>query len=255
MATLVVDAVASARLSRQFEQALRRSPARDAAAEARRFVGYLCDRLERNNRALCVGPVEGRPGAYEAGRAARQGESVLLTCMFLLDDLAWRVGRQTICEHLAATNTLAGRALARRLEMRPNHELRISSVRFCITGAQTRAIEAATVAAPHAGTGAVQATLAFNGSYPGRLCIGLCVENAGVRTAHFVAAHARLYARYARSEGYVPANGDAFGFLERVAGCEGQVLAMRGFEIMELLRGVDPRGRDPLEAKIICRLV
>lgn len=53
MSTLVVDAVASARLSRQFEQALRRSPARDASFEARRFVSYLCDRLERII-ALCV---------------------------------------------------------------------------------------------------------------------------------------------------------------------------------------------------------
>src|SRR5690349_3546099 len=102
MSTLVVDAIASARLSRQFEQALRRSPARDASFEARRFVSYLCDRLERNNRALCVGQVEGRATAYDVGRAARQGESVLLTCMFLLDDLAWRIGRQKIAEYLGA---------------------------------------------------------------------------------------------------------------------------------------------------------
>ncbi len=253
MSTLVVDAIASARLSRQFEQALRRSPARDAGFEARRFVSYLCDRLERNNRALCVGPVEGRATAYDVGRAARQGESVLLTCMFLLDDLAWRIGRQKIAEFLAATNTLAGRALARRLELRENREIRISSVRYCVSGG--RAMEALAATAPHAGTGAMQATLAFNGSYPGSMCAGLVIENPGVRTAHFVAAHARLFARYARSENFVQASGDAFGFIERVAGCETQVLAMRGFDIMELLRGVDARGRDPLEARIVCRLI
>lgn len=255
MSTLVVDAIASARLSRQFEQALRRSPARDASVEARRFVGYLCDRLERNNHAICVGPLEGRTGAYECGRAARQGESVLLTCMFLIDDLAWRVGRQRICEYLAQTNTLAGRALARRLESRANHEIRIGAVRFCATDKNARAMEALAISAPHAGTGAVQATLAFRGEYPGRLCIGLVIENPAVRTTHFVAAHARLFARYARGEGFVAANGDAFGFLERVAGCESQILAMRGFDVMDLLRGADPRGRDPLEARVICRLV
>lgn len=253
MSTLVVDAIASARLSRQFEQALRRSPARDAGYEARRFVSYLCDRLERNNRALCVGPVEGRTSSYDVGRAARQGESVLLTCLFLLDDLAWRIGRQKISEYLAATNTLAGRALAKRLELRDNREVRISSVRFCVNGA--RAMEALAIAAPHAGTGAVQATLAFNGSYPGSMCAGLVLENPGVRTAHFVAAHARLFARYARGENFVQAPGDAFGFIERVPGCEAQILAMRGFDIMELLRGVDARGRDPLEARVICRLI
>lgn len=253
MSTLVIDAVASARLSRQFEQALRRSPARDASYEARRFVGYLCDRLERNNRALCVGPVEGRVSSYEVGKAARQGESVLLTCMFLLDDLAWRIGRPKIAEYLAATHTLAGRALAKRLEQRENRELRIASVRFCIPNG--RSMEALAIAAPHAGTGAVQATLAFNGAYPGAMCAGLVIENPGVRTSHFVAAHARLFARFARSEGFFPASGDAFAFLERLPGCESQVLAMRGFDIMELLRGADSRGRDPLEARIICRLI
>ncbi len=253
MSTLVIDAVASARLSRQFEQALRRSPARDAGFEARRFVSYLCDRLERNNRALCVGQVEGRANAYDVGRAARQGESVLLTCMFLLDDLAWRIGRHKIAEYLAATNTLAGRALGKRLEQRENRELRISSVRFCVSGG--RAMEALAVAAPHAGTGAVQATLAFNGNYPGSMCAGLVVENPAVRTSHFVAAHARLFARFSRAEGFIQAPGDAFGFLERLPGSETQVLAMRGFDIMELLRGVDERARDPLEARIVCRLI
>ena len=75
------------------------------------------------------------PGsAWLLGRAARQGESVLLTCMFLLDDLAWRIGRHKIAEYLAATNTLAGRALGKRLEQRENRELRLSSVRFCVSG-------------------------------------------------------------------------------------------------------------------------
>ena len=73
----------------------------------------------------------------------------------------------------------------------------------------------------------------------------------------FVSGHDAplINARYARGEGFVAANGDAFGFLERVAGCESQILAMRGFDVMDLLRGADPRGRDPLEARVICRLV
>lgn len=255
MSTLVLDPVASARLSRQFEAAIRRSPARDADLEARRFVSYLCDRLERNNRSLCrstrsISPAE----LYDAARSARQGENVLLTCLFLLNDLALRVNRLQLCDYLAATNTQAGRALARRLEARANTDMRIRAVRFSLEdGSEAR--EHPAIEAPFAGTGAVQATFRFRGRYPGRMKIGLSIENSGQRAAHFVAAHVRLLARFAEGEPFVRTSGDAFGFLERVAGHEAAMLPLRGFDVMELFHGADSRNRDPLAVRILCRLV
>ncbi len=255
MSTLLVDPATSARLSRQFEAVLRRSPARDAGMETRRFVAYLCDRLERNNRSLCRATRMLTPmDAYDSARSSRQGESVLLTCMFLLNDLTTRVNRIQLCDYLAATNTQAGRALARRLEARANNDLRIRAIRFSLEdGANTQ--ECPALEAPFAGTGAVQGTFKFSQRYPGSMRLGLSIENPGLRAGHFVAAHVRLLARFEEHEPFVQTSGDAFGFLERVAGYESAMLPLRGFDIMELFRGCDPRNRDPLAARILCRLV
>ncbi|MCC6575458.1 MAG: hypothetical protein IT462_16900 [Planctomycetes bacterium] len=255
MSTLMLDPATSARLSAQFEAALRRSPARDADLEARRFVAYLCDRLERNNRSLCrstrlISPVD----AYDVARSSRQGESVLLTCLFLLNDLTLRVNRIQLCEYLAATNTQAGRALARRLEARSNLDLRIRAVRFSLDDG-SNAQEYPALEAPFAGTGAQQATFKFTDRYPGQMRVGLSIENSTHRAGHFVAAHVRLLARFAENEPWVQTAGDAFGFLERVAGMEGAMLPLRGFDCMELFRGADARNRDPIAVRILARLV
>src|SRR5690606_38991756 len=106
MSTIMVDPAACERLSLQFEQAMKRSSARDKNVEARRFVGYLCQRLERNNHALMAAPRNLRPElALKSGYAARQGERLLLTVLFLMHDLCGRVGRLRLAEYLAATHT------------------------------------------------------------------------------------------------------------------------------------------------------
>src|SRR5690606_21649394 len=131
MSTIMVDAAASERLARQFEAVMSRSHGRDASLEARRFVAYLCDLLERNNHALMAAARNRRPDhIFNSAYAARQGESVMMTCLFLMNDLAGRIGRHKLAEYLTATQTRAGRALARRVGSRPNEELRIGTVRF-----------------------------------------------------------------------------------------------------------------------------
>ena len=109
MSTIMVDAVASQRLSRQFEAVMRRGSGREAHLEARRFISYLCDRLERNNHALMAASRNRRPDhMFNTAYASRQGEGVLMTCLFLLNDLSARMGRQRISEFLTATQTRAG---------------------------------------------------------------------------------------------------------------------------------------------------
>lgn len=256
MSTILVDPVASERLTRQFEAAVRRAGGQDAATEARRFVGYLCDRLERNNHLLMAAPRNRRPDiALQAAMAARQGESVLLTCHFLLHDLAVRLGRPQIAEYLAATQTRAGRALARRVLGRAMTDVRIVRVRFGGEDNAQRAREIAAVPAPFAGTNGISSTYRFRGMFPGVLKPALVIENEGFRTATFVAAHMRLFARYAEAEPWQATGGDAFAFLEKVNALESQVIALRGFDCMDLLRGADSRRRDPIAINILARLI
>lgn len=256
MSTIMVDPAACERLSRQFEAAMQRSSGRDMEMEARRFVGYLCDRLERNNHVLMAAPRNLRPeAALRAGFSARQGETILMTCLFLLNDLAARVGRQQIADYLVSTQTRAGRALARRINSRGNGELRVASVRFSVGDGVWRPREILATPAPFAGTGSVCAGMRFRGCFPGSLKIGLVIENDGYRTSHFVAAHVKLYAQYDTSEPWTPTSGEAFAFLEKVAPTEAQVLALRGFDCMELLRGADKQNRDPVAVRILARVV
>lgn len=256
MSTIMVDPSACERLSRQFEVAMQRSSGRDMEMEARRFVGYLCDRLERNNHSLMAASRNRRPeAALQAGFSARQGESILMTCLFLLNDLAARVGRQQIAEYLTSTQTRAGRALARRVQGRGSDNLRIASVRFSVGDGVWRPREIAALPAPFAGTGSVSAGMRFRGCFPGSLKVGLVIENEGYRTSHFVAAHLKLYAQYDAGDAWTPTQGEAFAFLERVAPMEAQVLALRGFDCMDLLRGADARNRDPIAVRILARVV
>lgn len=256
MSTMLVDAQVSDRLSRQFEAVMRRSNPRDVQLEARRFVSWLCDRLERNNHALMAAPRNLRPDAvFSAGFAARQGQNVLMTCQFLLNDLTARIGREKVSDYLSSTQTRSGRALARRISARPSADVRIASVRFSsgVPGAATRTIAA--VDAPFAGTGAVISTFNFRGSYPGALKVGLVVENQGCRSAAFVSAHMKLFARFAEDDAWQPTSGEAFAFIERVAPGEASVIALRGFDCMDLIRGSDRLNRDPLSLRLITRLV
>jgi hypothetical protein len=256
MSTIMVDAAASERLSRQFEAVMRRAHGREANLEARRFIAYLCDRLERNNHALMAAGRNRRPDhIFNTAYASRQGEGVLLTCLFLLNDLSARVGRQKICDYLTATQTRAGRALARRVGARLNEGLKISRIRFSTGESGWKAREFIATGAPFAGTGGVVATYRFKGHYPGRLKTSFVIENEGCRTSHFVAVHTRLFARYGKKEPWVPTPGEAFAFIEKVAPLEAQVLAMRGFDCMDLLRGADRMNRDPVSLRLLGRLV
>src|SRR5690606_9136802 len=116
MSTIMVDAAASERLSRQFAAVMRRGTGREAHLEARRFISYLCDRLERNNHALMAAARNRRPDQlFNTAYASRQGEGVMMTCLFLLNDLAARMGNQRVADCLTATRTRAGRALAKRI--------------------------------------------------------------------------------------------------------------------------------------------
>lgn len=256
MSTIMVDASASERLSRQFEAVMRRSHGRDVQLEARRFVSYLCDRLERNNHALMAAPRNKRPDhLFKAGYAARQGEGVMLTCLFLLHELSARVGRVRISEYLSATGTRAGRSLSRRISSRPNAELRITGIRFCTGEAGLGARHCIAQPSPFAGTGSVVARYRFKGSYPGAMRTGFVIENDGYRTSHFVGVHAKLFAKFHASGDWTPTHGECFAFLEKVAPMEAQVLAMRGFDCMELIRGADRLNRDPVEIKLLARLI
>jgi hypothetical protein len=256
MSTIMVDATASERLTRQFERVLRKSSPRDVALEARRFVSYLCDRLERNNRAMMAAARNQRPDRlFNSALASRHGETVRLTCQFLLNDLAARMGRARIAEYLTATQTRAGRALARRIGSRENAELRIASIRFGSSEGGFRAREVLAEQAPFAGTDAVVACYRFRGGYPGSLRPALVLENTGCRSSYFVAAHVRLFAQFAANEQWAPTGGDAFAFLERVSPMEAQVLALRGFDCMDLIRGADKRNRDPISIRLLARLV
>lgn len=256
MSTIMVDPAACERLSLQFESAMRRSSGRDMNIEARRFVGYLCQRLERNNHALMAAPRNQKPQhALKAGYAARQGESVLLTVLFLMHDLCARVGRQKLSEYLAATHTRAGRALARRIAGRDDGALNIASMRFSVGDGVWRSREIVATPAPFAGTGSVCAGFRFRGCYPGSLKAGLVIENEGSRTNHFVAAHVKLYAQYEENDAWAATPGEAFAFLERVAPLEGQVLALRGFDCMDLVRGADKLNRDPVAIRLLARII
>lgn len=256
MSTIMIDATASERLTRQFETVLRRSSPRDVQLEARRFVSYLCDRLERNNHALMAAARNRRPDqVFNAASASRQGESVLLTCQFLLNDLAARMGSPRVAEYLAATQTRAGRALARRVGSRDNALLRIASIRFGSAETTIRPREFVAQPAPFAGTDVVGVTYKFRGSYPGSLRPALVIENTGYRTSHFVGAHVRLFAQFDESEPFCPTGADAFAFIEKIAPSEANVMALRGFDIMDLLQRVDRRNRDPLAIRLLARLV
>ncbi|MCA8919831.1 MAG: hypothetical protein KDB68_11515 [Planctomycetes bacterium] len=256
MSTIMVDAVASQRLSRQFEAVMRRAHGREANLEARRFIAYLCDRLERNNHSLMAASRNLRADhIFNTAYASRQGEGVLLTCSFLLNDLSARVGRQKITEYLTATQTRAGRALAKRIGARPNDELKISKIRFSTGESGWKAREFLATEAPFAGTGGVVATYRFKGHYPGQLKTSFVIENEGYYTSHFVAVHARLFAQYHKNEAWVTTPGESFAFLEKVAPMEAQVLAMRGFDCMDLLRGADRLNRDPIALRLLARIV
>lgn len=256
MSTIMVDAAASERLSRQFEAVMRRGTGREAHLEARRFISYLCDRLERNNHALMAAARNRRPDQlFNTAYASRQGEGVMMTCLFLLNDLAARMGHQRVADCLTATRTRAGRALAKRIGGRPNDEMRIANIRFSTGDSSFKAREFIAQPAPFAGTGGVVATYRFRGSYPGALKIGFVIENEGCRTSHFVAVHTRLFAQYDQNEAWLPTPGEAFAFIEKVAPMEAQVLAMRGFDCMDLLRGADKLNRDPISLRILARLV
>jgi hypothetical protein len=256
MSTIMVDAAASERLSRQFEAVMRRSTGREAHIEARRFISYLCDRLERNNHALMAASRNLRPDhMFNTAYASRQGEGVLMTSLFLLNDLGARMGRQRVAEFLTATQTRAGRALAKRVGARANEEMRIANIRFSTGDSSFKAREFIAQPAPFAGTGGVVATYRFRGNYPGMLKTGFVIENEGSRTAHFVAVHVRLFAQFGEKEAWIPTPGEAFAFIEKVAPMEAQVLAMRGFDCMELVRGVDKLNRDPISIRLLARVV
>ena len=66
-----------------------------------------------------------------------------------------------------------------------------------------------------------------------------------------MAVRTRLFARYAENEPWRPTNGDAFGFLEKILPAEAQVLAMRSFDVMELIRGADTLNRDPIAIRLL----
>ena len=256
MSTIMVDAAASERLSRQFEAVMRRSHGREAHIEARRFISYLCDRLERNNHALMAAPRNRRPDQiFNTAYAARQGQGVMMTCLFLLNDLSVRMGRQRVCEFLSATQTRAGRALAKRIGSRKNEGLRISNIRFSTGDSSWKAREHMATPAPFAGTGGVTTTYRFRGNYPGMMKLGFVIENEGYTTSHFVAIHTRLFAQFHENAEWVPTSGEAFAFIEKVPPMEAQVLALRGFNCMELVRGVDPLNRDPISLRLLARVV
>jgi hypothetical protein len=256
LSTIMVDAAASERLSRQFEAVMRRNHGREAHLEARRFISYLCDRLERNNHALMAASRNRRPDElFQSAYAARQGQGVMMTCLFLLNDLSVRMGRQRVADCLTATQTRAGRALAQRIGSRNNEGLRISRVRFSTGDSSWKAREHIAHAAPFAGTGGVTTTYRFKGNYPGAMKLGFVIENEGVSASHFVAVHTRLFAQFHADEEWVPTPGEAFAFIEKVAPLESQVLALRGFDCMELLRGVDRLNRDPVSLRILARVV
>lgn len=256
MSTIMVDAAASARLSRQFEAVMRRAHGREADLEARRFIAYLCDRLERNNHSLMAASRNRRPDhIFNTAYASRQGEGVLLTCGFLLNDLSARIGRQKITEYLTSTQTRAGRALAKRIGGKPNDALRITKLRFSTGESGWKAREFLAVEAPFAGTGGVVATYRFKGHYPGQLKTSFVIENEGYYPSHFVAVHARLFAQYGKDEPWAVTQGETFAFIEKVAPLESQVLALRGFDCMDLLRGTDRLNRDPIGLRLLARLV
>ncbi|MBK8205585.1 MAG: hypothetical protein IPK87_02205 [Planctomycetes bacterium] len=256
MSTIMVDATASERLTRQFEAVMRRSSPRDVQLEARRFVSYLCDRLERNNHALMAASRNRRADQiFSTAHASRQGESVLLTCQFLLNDLAARIGVARIADYLAATQTRAGRALAKRVGSRPNADLRIASIRFGSAETTLRTREFVAQPAPFAGTDTIAVTYKFRGNYPGTLRPALVIENTGCRSSHFAAAQVKLFAQFHESDPWTPTGADAFAFVEKVAPLEAQVLALRGFDIMDLLQRVDRQNRDPVSVRILARLI
>lgn len=256
MSTLMVDPTASARLTRQFELVLRKEKHGDVEMEARRFISYLCDRLERNNHALMAASRNRRPDKqFNADFAARRGEHVNMTCSFLMHDLCARLGRQKTAEYLRATDTRAGRALAKRIESRSSTNLSISSVRFSTGNGIQKAREFVAQPAPFIGTGGVQATMRFRGMFPGVLKIGLLVDNEAYRSANFAAVRTKLYAKFAKHEEWVPTQGDVFAFLDKIPPLETNVLALRGFDCMELLRGVDASNRDPIAIRVLTRIV
>jgi hypothetical protein len=256
MSTIMVDAAASERLSRQFEAVMRRSSGREVHMEARRFISYLCDRLERNNHALMAASRNLRADhLFNTAYASRQGEGVLMTCMFLLNDLAARMGRQRVAEFLTATQTRAGRALAKRVGARVAEDLKIANIRFSTGDSSFKTREFIAQPAPFAGTGGVVATYRFRGNYPGALRTGYVIENEGCRAAHFIGVHIKLFALFGEKEAWLPTPGEAFAFIEKVAPMEAQVLAMRGFDCMELVRGVDKLNRDPISIRLLARVV
>ncbi|MDC1141590.1 hypothetical protein OAU50_00740 [Planctomycetota bacterium] len=256
MSTLMVDATASARLTRQFELVLRKDKGSDVEIEARRFISYLCDRLERNNHALMAASRNRRPDKqFNAEFAARRGEHVNMTCSFLMHDLCARLGRQKTAEYLRDTQTRAGRALAKRIEMRKSTKLNISSVRFSAGNGIDKAREFVAQSAPYIGTGGVQATMRFKGNFPGMLKLGVLIDNEGYRTASFAAARIKLYAKFSKNEEWKATQGDVFAFLDKVPPLETNVMALRGFDCMELLRGVDKQNRDPIAIRVLARVV
>jgi hypothetical protein len=256
MSTLLVDTNAGERLANQYDAVLRRSSPRDITLETRRFVSYLCDRLERNNHALMAAARNRKPDQiFTSSFACRQGENILLTCQFLLRDLAARVGRARIAQFLTETQTKAGRALARRISSRPANSLRIASVRFGSAEGGVPSRQFVAQPAPFAGTDAISASYRFNGTFPGTLRPALVLENQGIRIRHFVAAHIALFAQFAEGEPWQPTGGSAFAFLERISPMEAQVLALRGFDCMELIHRVDKQNRDPISLRLLARLV
>jgi hypothetical protein len=165
------------------------------------------------------------------------------------------MGRQRVAEFLTATQTRAGRALAKRVGARVNEDLRIAHIRFSTGDSSFKAREFIAQPAPFAGTGGVVATYRFRGSYPGALRTGFVIENEGCRASHFIGVHVKLFAQFGEKEAWLPTPGEAFAFIEKVAPMEAQVLAMRGFDCMELVRGVDKLNRDPLSIRLLARVV
>lgn len=256
MSTLMVDATASARLTRQFELVLRKDTLSDVELEARRFISYLCDRLERNNHALMASTRNRRPDKqFNTGFASRRGEHVNMTCTFLLHDLTARLGRQKTAEYLRDTQTRAGRALAKRIETRASTKLSISSIRFSAGNGAYKAREFIAQPAPYIGTGGIEATMRFRGSFPGVLKLGILIDNEAYGSASFAAVRTKLYAKFAKTEEWVATQGDVFAFLDKIPPLETNVLALRGFDCMDLLRGVDARNRDPIAIKILARVI
>ncbi|MHC4841867.1 MAG: hypothetical protein ACYTDT_13095, partial [Planctomycetota bacterium] len=235
---------------------LRKDKFGDVEMEARRFISYLCDRLERNNHTLMAASRNRREDKqFSAGFAARRGEHVNMTCTFLMHDLCARLGRQKTAEYLRDTQTRAGRALAKRIETRNATKLNISSIRFSAGNGAQKAREFIAQSAPYVGTGGVEATMRFRGNFPGMLKLGILIDNEGYRTASFAAARVKLYAKFAKTEAWVATQGDVFAFLDKVPPLETNVLALRGFDCMDLLRGVDRQNRDPIAIKILARVV